>query len=131
MRTTIRGTGRKASLAVVRCVAFTILASAAVSGCSGSASSASPPPFSPGTASPSVTSSVGPTGTPTPSSSASPTGTPTPTPSASPTPSPSATPTPFVTAAPATGGGGTAGFQHSLLFGLGIAAILAGAGSIV
>jgi hypothetical protein len=35
------------------------------------------------------------------------------------------------TVAPATGGGGTAGFQHSLLFGLGIAAILAGAGSIV
>jgi hypothetical protein len=34
------------------------------------------------------------------------------------------------TVAPATGGGGTAGFQHSLLLGLGLAAILAGAGSI-
>jgi hypothetical protein len=35
-----------------------------------------------------------------------------------------------VTAAPATGGGGTAGFQDGPLFGLGAAAILAGAGSI-
>jgi hypothetical protein len=33
--------------------------------------------------------------------------------------------------APATGGGGTAGFQHVLLFGLGLLAILVGAGSIV
>jgi hypothetical protein len=33
--------------------------------------------------------------------------------------------------APATGGGGTAGFQDPLLFGLGVAAILAGAGSMV
>jgi hypothetical protein len=32
--------------------------------------------------------------------------------------------------APATGGGGTAGFQHALLFGLGLVAILVGAGSI-
>ena len=35
------------------------------------------------------------------------------------------------TAAPVTGGGGTAGLQDGLLFGLGAAAILAGAGSIV
>jgi hypothetical protein len=32
--------------------------------------------------------------------------------------------------APATGGGGTAGFQDTLLLGVGGAAILAGAGSI-
>jgi hypothetical protein len=32
--------------------------------------------------------------------------------------------------APATGGGGTAGFQGTLLLGVGGAAILAGAGSI-
>jgi hypothetical protein len=44
-------------------------------------------------------------------------------------PSPSASPYPTV--APATGGGGTAGFQHGLLFGLGVAAILAGAGSVI
>ena len=35
------------------------------------------------------------------------------------------------TAAPVTGGGGTAGLQDGLLFLLGAAAILAGAGSIV
>ena len=35
------------------------------------------------------------------------------------------------TAAPVTGGGGTAGLQDGLLFVLGAAAILAGAGSIV
>jgi hypothetical protein len=35
------------------------------------------------------------------------------------------------TAAPPAGGGGTAGLQDALLFGLGAAAILAGAGSIV
>jgi hypothetical protein len=35
-----------------------------------------------------------------------------------------------VTAAPATGGGGTAGLQHRLLLWLGVAAIVAGAASI-
>jgi hypothetical protein len=35
------------------------------------------------------------------------------------------------TAAPVTGGGGTAGLQDGLLFVLGTAAILAGAGSII
>jgi DhnA family fructose-bisphosphate aldolase class Ia len=34
------------------------------------------------------------------------------------------------TGAPVTGGGGTAGFQNTLLLGLGAAAILAGAGGI-
>jgi hypothetical protein len=37
---------------------------------------------------------------------------------------------PFPSAAPATGGGGTAGFQDALLLGLGVAALLAGAGSL-
>ena len=37
---------------------------------------------------------------------------------------------PVPAAAPATGGGGTAGFQDPLLVGLGGAAILAGAGSM-
>jgi hypothetical protein len=46
--------------------------------------------------------------------------------SASPTPSASS----FPAAAPPTGGGGTAGVQDVLLFGLGGGAILAGAGSI-
>ena len=41
---------------------------------------------------------------------------------------PSASPIP--SAPPATGGGGTAGFQNALLLGLGVAALLAGAGSL-
>ena len=67
--------------------------------------------------------------TPTPTHSPTPTPTPTHTHSPTPTPSPSAT-TFFPTAAPQTGGGGTAGFQDTLLVALGGAAILAGAGSI-
>ena len=37
---------------------------------------------------------------------------------------------PFGSAAPATGGGGAAGFQDALLLGLGVAALLAGAGNL-
>lgn len=37
---------------------------------------------------------------------------------------------PFPSAAPVTGGGGTAGFQDALLLGFGVAALLAGAGSL-
>jgi len=44
--------------------------------------------------------------------------------------SPSPSPTPVPVDAPATGGGGTAGLQDVLLFGLGGAALLAGAGSL-
>jgi hypothetical protein len=42
----------------------------------------------------------------------------------------SQTASPVPVGAPATGGGGTAGLQDPLLFGLGGAAILVGAGSI-
>jgi hypothetical protein len=42
----------------------------------------------------------------------------------------SITPTPYPTAAPQTGGGGTAGLQDGLLFGVGGAAVLAGLGSL-
>jgi hypothetical protein len=37
---------------------------------------------------------------------------------------------PFPSAAPAAGGGGTAGFQDALLLGFGVAALLAGVGSL-
>jgi hypothetical protein len=37
---------------------------------------------------------------------------------------------PFSSAAPGTGGGGTAGFQDALLLGLGVAALLVGAGNL-
>jgi hypothetical protein len=54
------------------------------------------------------------------------------TPAATPTVTATATSTasPVPTAAPVTGGGGTAGFQDALLLGVGLAAIVAGAGSI-
>ena len=128
MRTTIMGTGLSARLIVAGWATLAILASASVSACTGSSPSATPTPFSPaGTGSatptdpPSGTASVA-----TPSVSFSP--------SARQSASPSATPkqsaSPFLTAAPATGGGGTAGFQDAAIFGIGAVAILVGAGCI-
>ena len=70
--------------------------------------------------------------TPTPTASAS--GSPAPVP-VQPTPfvsvTPTATSSPVPIGAPSTGGGGTAGVQDVLLFGIGGAALLAGAGSLV
>ncbi len=72
--------------------------------------------------------------TPTPSPSASPSASPSPVP-VQPTPfvsvTPTATSSPVPIGAPSTGGGGTAGVQDVLLFGIGGAALLAGAGSLV
>ena len=72
--------------------------------------------------------------TPTASSSASAPASPPPVP-VQPTPFVSVTPTvtssPVPIGAPSTGGGGTAGVQDVLLFGVGGAALLAGAGSLV
>jgi LPXTG-motif cell wall-anchored protein len=59
-----------------------------------------------------------------------PTATVTSTPTATVTSTPTATVTVTPTAAPVTGGGGTAGFQDTLLLVAGVAAIVAGAGSI-
>jgi hypothetical protein len=87
---------------------FSEIGSPAVSG----AQSASSPPVTPESGSPTATQ----------------TETPTPTPTQTPSPSPSYSPIP--TAAPVTGGGGTAGFQDGLLLALGAAAIVAGVGSI-
>jgi hypothetical protein len=135
VRTTGAKTGLSARLAITGCGTMALLASITLSACSGSTPSAGP----------SVSFSPGGTGSPTPSISVSSTDTasvsPSPTPSDSPTPTPTPTETheasaspsanPFPAAAPATGGGGTAGFQDPLLVGLGGAAILAGAGSMV
>ncbi len=133
VRATAAQAGFTARLTAVRWGAIAMLASAAVAACT--------------TSSPSVTL---PSSSPARSSSATPTARPsratsTATPSASPStrppasesasPSPSATPrhsaSPFPTVAPATGGGGTAGSHDTLLLGLGAAAMLAGAVSIV
>ncbi len=68
--------------------------------------------------------------TPTASASASPAPVPVqPTPFVSVTPTATSSPVPI--GAPSTGGGGTAGVQDLLLFGVGGAALLAGAGSLV
>ena len=131
VRTTIAGTAFRARLTALCWGALTILAPVAVSACSGSTSTPTVPSFSPtvttGTAS--VPASYGTTPSPGVTSTA------TVTPVATVTQTvtvPAATATSFVpTAAPVTGGGGTAGLQDGLLFVLGVAAILAGAGSII
>ena len=141
VRTTIAGTAFRARLTAVCWGALTLLAPVAVSACSGSTSTPTVPTFTPSV-------SIAPaSGGTTPSSGATTTSTHT---TASGTPgvtsatvTPIATVTETVTApatsstsyvptvAPVTGGGGTAGLQDGLLFVLGAAAILAGAGSIV
>lgn len=126
--TTIARTGHSTRLAIIRLGTMTVLASAAVSACSGSTPpSAGPSSFSPGA-------SLSPTPSGSDSSQESASGTPTPSPAESaavtPSPSPSPSPSPFLTAAPATGGGGTAGFQDVPLLVLGGMAVLAGAGSL-
>ncbi|HXW46094.1 MAG TPA: hypothetical protein VEL03_15005 [Streptosporangiaceae bacterium] len=137
MRTTIARTGLGARLTVAGWVTATILAAVLIGACSGSAPKATLPRLSPAatasvsassTATPSSSASASPTATPSTSASASPSATPSASPSASPTPAPSATSIPAV--APATGGGGTAGFQHAWLVEIGVVAILAGAGCI-
>jgi hypothetical protein len=138
MRTTTAGTGLGARLTAAGWATVTILASASVAACAGSTPSATLPKFSPGaTASASPTISLSRTAAvTTPSARTSASASPSATPSArtSHSASPSATPrssaSSFPAAAPATGGGGTAGFQDVPLFGLGGAAILAGAGCV-
>ena len=139
VRTTIAGTAFRARLTALCWGALTILAPVAVSACSGSTSTPTVPSFSPtvttGTAT--VPASDG----TTPSSAPHRVGTPGVTSTATVTPvatvtqtvtAPAAIATSYVpTAAPVTGGGGTAGLQDGLLFVLGAAAILAGAGSIL
>ena len=153
VRTTIARTAFRARLTAVCWGALTLLAPVAVSACSGSTSTPTVPTFTPSvTISGTVTAPASGASTPasgasTPASGATATSSHT---TASGTPgvtSPTATPlvtvTKTVTApatsstsfvpsvAPVTGGGGTAGLQDGLLFVLGAAAILAGAGGIV
>ena len=149
VRTTIAGTALSARLTAVCWGALTLLAPAAVSACT-SSSSPSTPVFSPSvtgpapaTASPGSTASAGSSasagstashGTPgvseSPSASHPATATPTATVTETVTAEPSSSTSQIPTAAPVAGGGGTAGSQDALLFGLGAAAILAGAGGI-
>jgi hypothetical protein len=126
-------TKRSARLAIIGYSTLTIVASVAISACTGGSSSATLPSFSPG-ASLSPTPTALPSSTATASASASASASapasPQSTESVTPSPSPSPSPSPFPVAAPATGGGGTAGFQDALLLGLGVAAVLVGAGTL-
>ena len=135
VRTTIAGMALRARLTVLCWGALTLLVPVAVSACSGSSSSPTIPTFTPsvttgtatgsGTAPASPSSGTTTSGTPGVSSPATATVTTTIT-------APATSSTSYIpTVAPVTGGGGTAGLQDGLLVGLGAAAILVGAGSIV
>jgi hypothetical protein len=140
MRAAIGGTALRTRLAVAGCCALTILGTATISACTGGSPTTSVSTFaqygSPASGSAGTTSAGSPTdttsaGSPTDTHSLeSPTDTATlesPTDTVTTTPAPA----PLPTAAPVTGGGGTAGFQDGLLLVLGLAAIAAGAGSVV
>ena len=142
VRTTRAGTALGARLTAICWGALVLLALATVSACSGGSSSTpnvpSPPTSvtSPGTApaSDGNTPSSGTTttsGTPGVTSSTPAPTQATPTVTETVTAPATATTTVIPNAAPVTGGGGTAGLQDGLLFVLGVAAILAGAGSIL
>jgi hypothetical protein len=135
VRITIPGTVLGTRLTTLCWGALTLVALVTVSACSG-ASTSSPgvPTFSPSvTISPTVTSTVTAPATDgtTPGVTSDAPATHTATAIATATVTVTAPPVSQVpTAAPITGGGGTAGLQDGILFGLGAAAILAGAGSL-
>jgi hypothetical protein len=147
VRRTIAGTPLRVRLTAMCWGALTLLAPVAVSACTSTSSSTTPTVFSPSvTTSPtgSVTASASSgnspssgstvaSGTPGVSSSSPAPGTATATATVTRTATAQATSSTsrIPSAAPVTGGGGTAGLQDTLLLGLGAAAILAGAGSIV
>ena len=146
VRVTIAGTALGARLTALCWGALTLLVPLAVSACSGGSSSTPTVPTFSATVTGSATAPASSASTPGSGSSTSPgsgsttspgtpgvatpataTATATATVTVTPTPSESRIPS----AAPVTGGGGTAGLQDGLLFGIGAAAILLGAGSIV
>jgi len=148
VRVTIAGTALGARLTALCWCALTLLAPLAVSACSGGSSSTpNVPTFSatvtgsataPGSSSAPASSAATPGSGSTTSASTPGVGTTAPashTATATATATVTVTPTPsesrIPSAAPVTGGGGTAGLQDGLLFVIGAAAILAGAGSIV
>ena len=152
VRTTTEGTALRARLTALCWGALTLLAPVAVSACSGSSTSPTIPTFTPsvsisGTATGSgtapasggnsassgvTTSSTNTTASGTPGvSSSSPMATPMTTVTETVTAPATSSSSEVPTVAPVTGGGGTAGLQDGLLFGLGLAALLAGAGSII
>ena len=149
VRGTLVGTPLSAKLTALCWGVLTFLVPVAVSACTSGTSTSTPTVFSPtetgGTASAHVTSGGTPASGVSPGSAGSPgSGASSPrTPVACPTTAVPAAPQVTVTqtvtvaasaippAAPVTGGGGTAGFQDTLLLTLGAMAILAGAGGLI
>ena len=152
VRATIARAATRARLTAIGCGTVTILGCAAVSACTTSTpptvptgavtstilanGSPSPTTFysgtarvSPTTSSPSPEHPTAHATTESPSPSPSPVTT-SPTTAAAPPVTQSPTPAQFPTEAPPTGGGGTAGLQDGLLFGLGGAAVVGGGWSI-
>src|SRR6516165_9258810 len=104
------------------CATLTVVVSVSVSACTTS-------PTTSGPANPTASAGTSPAGTSPPGSPH--TSTPAPSPHTStPAPSPHTTTPPVPAGPPSTGGGGTAGLQDGLLFGIGGAAVLAGLGSL-
>jgi hypothetical protein len=140
VRTTIARNMLGTRLTAVGCGISAILTCVVLSACSGSSSTTTPAIFTPsvtGSASPTAVPGSRPasvpattTASPSAGSTASATATATTSAKASASPPPRRSASTFPSTAPSTGGGGTAGVQDVLLFGLGGGAILAGAGSI-
>src|SRR5271165_415241 len=144
VRKTSLGTAGGAKLTAVTCATLTMLVSATVSACTGSPSSTHPAIFTPASSASEHASSGASKASETPteshSHSASASASEHPSDGTSPTKEPTTTPaspaapttpaTSYPAAAPSTGGGGTAGLQDGLLFGVGGAAMLAGVGSL-
>ena len=137
VRGTIASTPLSATLTALCWGALALLAPVALSACTSSTSTTPPTVFSPsvsGTATVTATASgdTSPSGsTSTPGVTATATATASPaTPEVTVTQTVTVSPGSIPPAAPVTGGGGTAGFQDTLLLALGAAAILAGAGGL-
>ena len=138
VRGTIASTPLSATLTALCWGALALLAPVALSACTSSTSTTPPTVFSPsvsGTATVTATASgdTSPSGsTSTPGVTATATATASPaTPEVTVTQTVTVSPSSIPPAAPVTGGGGTAGFQDTLLLALGAAAIMAGAGGLV
>ena len=143
VRGTLVGTPLSAKLTALCWGVLTLLVPVAVSACTSGTSTSTPTVFSPtetgGTASAHVTSGGTPASGVSPGSGASSPSTPVASPTTAAPVAPQATVTQTVTvaasaippAAPVTGGGGTAGFQDTLLLTLGAVAIQAGAGGLI
>jgi len=136
VRGTIAGTPLSAKLTALCWGVLTLLVPLAVSACTSSTSTTTPTVFSPSVTTGTAGTTPASSGTTPSDGSTTETGTPgvttTPPPTAEVTVTQTVTvpPSTIPPSAPVTGGGGTAGFQDTLVLVLGLAAILVGAGGL-